>query len=204
MRAEIFEEKIFFPSKGKTAIRLLKFVATYWRTIPLQCAYALSRNKELVKSDFGTYSNTIRSLIFGKHNRNIFYHRMGRSSILYSWVLPKDPTIKLPFSCKLGRHAHFVHNDSCHLNAYSIGDDFVCYPHVVIGSKSLTSKGKPTIGNGVVIGTGAVIVGNITVGDNVTIAANAFVNRDIPNNAAIVGNPAIITKVNGETVGLPL
>ena len=98
-------------------------------------------------SDFGSYHNMVRTLVFAKHNRNLFYHRIGRVSILFSWILPGDNTLRLPFSCTIGSHCHFIHNDACHLNAESIGNDFVCYPHVVIGSKSLCDKGKPTIGN---------------------------------------------------------
>lgn len=188
----IYQERIFFPSKAKTLLRLVQFIVNWPRTLLCQLAYALSKNKKLVQSDFGTYGNMVRSLIFGKHNRNLFYHRMGRTSLFYSWLLSGDKSIKLPFSCQLGRHIHFVHNDSCHLNAQSIGDNFICYPHVVLGTKSLRDNSKPTIGNDVTIGTGAVVVGGIHIGNNVTIAANAFVCQDVPDNSRVFGNPAII------------
>lgn len=200
----IYKEKIIFQSKGKTMCRLLQYVFNYWRTIPLQFAYLLSSHKDEVLSDFGTYHNMVKSVIFGKHNRNLFYHRMGRTSILYSWLLPEEQSLKLPFSCLLGKHAHFVHNDSCHLNAVIIGDDFVCYPHVVIGAKSLKSPERPKIGNNVIIGTGAVVVGDIKIGHNVQISANAFVNRNVPDNAVVMGNPARIIKMNNEKVNIPL
>lgn len=190
----VYQEKIVFKdSKGKTLLRLLKFILNWWRTIPCQIAYIFSKNKELVQSDFGGYSNIVRTLIYAKHNRNLFYHRMGRTSVLYSWVLPKDKSIKLPFSCILGKHIHFVHNDSCHLNAKKIGDNFICYPHVVIGTKSLSHNEKPIIGNNVTIGTGAVIVGGITIGDNVVISANTFVSQDIPDNSKVFNSPIIST-----------
>lgn len=119
---------------------------------------------------------------------------MGRSSILYSWILPGEKSIKIPFSCKIGKHAHFVHNDSCHLNAKYIGNDFICYPHVIIGTKSLYHEEKPIIGNNVTIGSGAVIVGGIKIGNNVTIGANSFVCQDIPDNSKVIGNPIIFIK----------
>lgn len=191
----IYQEKIIFKnSKGKTILRALKFVLNWWRTLPCQIAYALSGNKKIVISDFGNYGNTVRTLIFAKHNRNLFYHRMGRSSILYSWILPGEKSIKIPFSCKIGKHAHFVHNDSCHLNAKYIGNDFICYPHVIIGTKSLYHEEKPIIGNNVTIGSGAVIVGGIKIGNNVTIGANSFVCQDIPDNSKVIGNPIIFIK----------
>lgn len=191
----IYQEQLFFQgARGKTVIRLLKFSLNWWRTLPCQLAYAISRNKSLVRSDFGSYGNIVRTLVFAKHNRNLFYHRMGRSSVLYSWLLPGERSLKLPFSCKLGMHAHFVHNDCCHLNAGCIGENFTCYPHVVIGTKSLRHNGKPTIGNNVTIGTGAVVVGEIRIGNNVAIGANAFVCQDIPDNARVVSNATVITR----------
>lgn len=193
----IYQERIIFKnSKGKTILRALKFILNWWRTLPCQIAYALSDNKETVISDFGNYGNIVKTLVFAKHNRNLFYHRMGRSSILYSWILPGDKSIKIPFSCTLGKCAHFVHNDSCHLNASQIGEGFVCYPHVVIGTKNLKLKEKPIIGNNVTIGTGAVVVGNIKIGDNVKIGANTVVCNNIPSNTIVYGNPAQIKFTN--------
>lgn len=204
MNNNIYQERVFFSSKGKTLCKLLQYIFNYWRTVPLQLAYMLSSSKKLVLSDFGTYHNMLKSVIYGKHNRNLFYHRMGRSSILYSWVLPEEQSLKLPFSCQLGFHAHFVHNDCCHINAERIGDNFICYPHVVIGSKNLQNSKKPVIGNDVTIGTGAVIVGDIRIGNNVQISANAFVNRNVPDNAVVLGNPAMIIKLNNKKVNIPL
>ncbi len=191
----VYQERIFFKdSKGKTILRALKFLFNWWRTLPCQFAYIVSKNKLMVISDFGSYGNIVKTLIFAKHNRNLFYHRMGRSSVLYSWILPGDKTIKLPFSCKLGEHIHFVHNDNCYLNAERIGNNFVCYPHVVIGTKSLYHNEKPVIGNNVTIGTGSVIVGGINIGDNVSIGANSFVCQDIPNDSRVMCAPIVLIK----------
>ena len=187
----IYQENIFCKSKIHSILRLVIFVVNWWRTLPCQIAYVLSSSvlKNLILSDMGSYGNMVRTLVFAKHNRNLFYHRIGRVSIFFSWILSGDKTLRLPFSCRIGKHCHFVHNDTCHLNAASIGDDFVCYPHVVLGSKRLGDSGKPIIGNNVTIGTGAVVVGNITIGDNVRIAANAFVNNNVPSNCVVIGNP---------------
>ena len=204
MYAKIYQERIIFSSKGKTIYRFLQFILNYWRTIPCQIAYLISKQKYLVNSDFGSYNNMVKSLIFGKHNRNLFYHRMGKSSYIYSWILRGEPSLKIPFNCPIGKHAHFVHNDCCYLNAQSIGENFICYPHVVIGAKNLIKNEKPIIGNDVTIGTGTVIVGNITIGNNVTISANSFICKNIPNNAVIIGNPAKIIKLNNQKVNILL
>lgn len=200
----IYEEKIFVGSSSKSIFRLMTFIINWWRTIPCQILYAFSSRKNLIISDFGSYSNMVRTLVFAKHNRNLFYHRIGRKSILFSWILPGDKSIKLPFSCSLGKHVHFVHNDSCHLNAKSIGDNFICYPHVVIGAKNLHCSEKPIIGNNVTIGTGAVIVGKIVIGDNVQIGANSFINQNVPDNCIVIGNPARIVKINNQKVNIEL
>lgn len=190
MSRYIYKERIVFcKSVSKTLMRCLKFVFLFVFTIPCQIAFLSSKKKKLVYSDFGTYWNFVKTIIFSCHNRNLFYHRMGRTSLLYSWILRKDETLKLPFSCSLGRHVVFVHNNSCYLNAHSIGDDFICYPHVVIGTKNLHDSSKPVIGNNVTVGTGAVIVGNIAIGNNVCIGANTFVCQDIPSNSYVTGNP---------------
>lgn len=202
---KVYNEKIVVPnSKIKTLFRSLQFIFNWPRTLFCQLVYALSNNKDLVMSDFGTYNNFVCALVFAKHNRNLFYHRIGRKSILFSWMLPGDKSIKLPFCCCLGKHIHFVHNDSCHLNAKSIGDNFICYPHVVIGTKNLYCSDKPIIGNNVTIGTGAVIVGDIVIGDNVQIGANSFINHNVPDNCTVIGNPAKIVKINNKKVNIEL
>lgn len=198
MKNYIYQENIFVKSKMQSLFRLFVFIFNYWRTIPCQIAYTLSPHKDIIMSDMGSYGNMVKTLVFAKHNRNLFYHRIGRVSVLFSWILYGDNTLRLPFSCSIGRHCHFVHNDACHLNAESIGDDFVCYPHVVLGSKKLGDNHKPVIGNNVTIGTGAVVIGGVRVGNNVCIAANAFVNKDIPDCCMVIGNPAIIIKKKSE------
>lgn len=202
----IYKYELGKGSKAHILFSYFTFCLMWWRTIFCQIAYLLAskKKKELVISDLGDYNNIIKSLIFGKHSRNLFYHRMGRLSALYSWILPGDSSITLPFHCKIGANCHFVHNRNSHLNATAIGSGFICYPGVVIGAKNLKDKSTPTIGNNVTIGTGSVVVGNINIGDNVQIAANSFVNRSIPANCIIMGNPAKIVKKDGISVNIPL
>lgn len=188
----------------KTVFNAIVFLSNYPRTLFCQLLYLLSHNKQLILSDVGTYSNLIKTLIFRKHYRNLFYHRIGRISELFSWLLPGESSIVLHYSCKIGAHAHFIHNIGCHLNAKSIGRDFKCYQHVVLGAKALLDSGLPSIGDNVTLATGAVIVGNVTIGNNVQICANSFVNRSVPDNCVVLGNPAYIVKKDGEKITLPL
>lgn len=171
------------------------FVLNYWRTLLCQVVFLFlpASKKDLVISDVGSYGNMVRGLVLYKYYRNIFYHRVGIISVFISWLLPPDKSIIIPFSTTIGSHCHLIHSYGSHLNAVSIGSNFSCYQHVVLGSKAPLS-GRPTFGDDVVIGTGAVIVGDITIGDNVKIAANAFVNKSIPSNSVVMGNPAKIVK----------
>lgn len=43
------------------------------------------------------------------------------------------------------------------------------------------------------------IIGGITIGNNVKIGANAVVNMDVPDNATVVGNPAVIKEKKNDT-----
>lgn len=56
----------------------------------------------------------------------------------------------------------------------------------------LTTKGKTTIGNAVLVCKGATILSGITIGDGAVIGANALVTKDVPPFSIVVGNPAKI------------
>jgi len=62
-------------------------------------------------------------------------------------------------------------------------------------SPNVKIMGHVLVGDKVNIGAGAILIPNIKVGDNVTIGAGAVVIRDVPNNAVVVGNPAVIKKI---------
>lgn len=200
---------IFNMWKGSTYYKLanlLKYIFNWWRTIPCQIAFLLvsARKKKLIISDAATYSNMVRMLVFFSYYRNLFYHRIGRISYLFSWILPGDKSIILPYGTPIGESAHFVHNYGSHLSAESIGNKFRCYQYVVIGSKRYLDNGRPIIGNNVTCGTGAVIVGNIKIGNNVNIGANTFINHSIPDGCTVIGNPARIIKKDGIKTDIPI
>lgn len=172
--------------------------------VPHLIVFVFHPGKDKILSDTCTIKNLILSLIFLKHYRNLFYYRIGNIKFLIKWLLPEENSIYLPIKLKLGRTAHFVHNRSSFLNAKSIGDNFVCYQHVTLGSARLGGTQKPVIGNNVTIYTGAVVVGGIRVGDNVNIGANAVIVKDVPSNSTVIGSPAKIIKLKGEPVDMLL
>ena len=73
-----------------------------------------------------------------------------------------------------------------------VGDNVTIYQGVTLGGTG-KEKGKrhPTVGNNVSIGSGAKLLGNITIGENCRIGAGSVVLRNVPENATVVGVPAM-------------
>lgn len=195
-----YKESLVQSSILQTVYKITKFGLNLFRLWAPILLYLLSSNKKSILSDVGSFKQLCLSLVFSKHYRNLFYYRIGRCSILLSWVMPYDKSIIIHYKMELGEHAHFVHNTESNINAESIGKNFICYQHVTIGTKNLFSNEKPVIGDDVILYTGAVVVGNINVGNHVHIGANSVVYKDVPDNCTICGNPARIVKKDGHSV----
>lgn len=139
----------------------------------------------------------------------ILYKRPEYISVLYSrcQIAGKLLSVfgpKYPFKMKstiVGGGLYIDHPHYSYLNAKRIGNNFKTKHNVTIGNNG---RGIPTIGDNVFIGVGAVVLGDIIIGDNVQIGANAVVVKTVPSNAVVVGNPAYIIKLNGESVNIKL
>lgn len=191
-------------SRFKWVYNSIILVLNFIRVLPHLLVFSLHKEKSLILSDTKTVKNLILLLIFEKHYRNLFYYRVGNIKYLFKWLLQEDKSLHIPVRLDIGRCARFVHNQSTFLNAKSIGDYFVCYHNVTIGTASLERNNKPEIGNNVTIYTGAVIVGEITIGDNVNIGANTVIVKDVPSDCTVIGSPARIIKLKGSQVDIPL
>jgi len=61
-------------------------------------------------------------------------------------------------------------------------------------------KGNPIIDENAILFAGAKVIGNVKVGKNAIVGANAVVVKDVPDNAVVVGVPAVIKSYDGERI----
>lgn len=123
------------------------------------------------------------------------YHHLDKLSRKYGFQIPYDTQIGKGFYL-----AHFgrviIHPKSV------IGHNVNVSTGVVIGTQFRGKrKGAPEIGNYVWIGANAVIVGKIHIGNNVLIAPGSYVNFDVPDGSIVIGNPGLIRRAPGATLG---
>jgi sugar O-acyltransferase (sialic acid O-acetyltransferase NeuD family) len=80
----------------------------------------------------------------------------------------------------------------CLLNKQTnFGHDCIVSPFCEIGPTSLVSAGSE-IGENSLVGMGSIILPKIRIGKNVIISAGSIVTKNIPDNAVVSGNPAVI------------
>jgi serine acetyltransferase len=120
---------------------------------------------------------------------------------LISWIRPGDRYFAISQTTKIGGGFLLAHPYATIINADSVGENFRIIHCTTIGA---TAKGRPTIGNDVILGANVTVIGNINIGNNVTIGAGSVVTKSVPDNCIVVGNPARIVKKNGEKVSIPL
>ena len=97
--------------------------------------------------------------------------------------------------CRIGAGLFLPHTSGTVLGAAEIGRNATIFQGVTLGARvadlAFDPSLRPILGNNVLIGAGAKILGGIKIGDGATIAANSLVIRDVPENARMMGVPAI-------------
>lgn len=82
-----------------------------------------------------------------------------------------------------------------------VGEGTVLYQGCTLGGTGKeTGKRHPTVGKNCVISAGAKVLGNITVGDYAKVGAGAVVLKNVPPHATVVGVPARVVKIGGNSV----
>lgn len=134
----------------------------------------------------------VKTLLFNREFRNVFYYRLGIVSYFPSLLLKPNPTLHI-MTKDIGPGLIVVHGDSSFINAKSIGMN--CYVNQCVTIGVVGTK-APVIGDNVRVATGAIVIGDITIGNKVVIGAGAVVVKDVPDNCTVVGNPARVVKQN--------
>jgi serine O-acetyltransferase len=106
---------------------------------------------------------------------------------------------QIPATAQIGSGLYLGHFGPVIVNHRAVlGCNVNLAPGVTIGQTNRGSReGCPRIGNSVWIGANSVVVGRITIGDNVLIAPGSYVNFDVPDNAVVAGNPAVVRSYAG-------
>jgi len=121
------------------------------------------------------------------------------------------PDARIGRDCNICDHV-FIENDvvlgdrvtvKCGVQLWDglrVGDDVFIGPNATFANdKFPRSKQYPdkfsttTIADGASIGAGAVILPGVRIGRSAMVGAGAVVTKDVPANAIVVGNPAMIT-----------
>lgn len=186
----------------RNGLRLCGSIIFCWLYIPHLMLYLMGV-KCIVDTDLAKYEYQIgfrlplvMQLLYHLHTnryyRNIFYHRIGPvKSLLIEWLRPGDKYFTIGKTVKIGKGMWVAHPYATVLAADSIGDNFGCIHCTTLGN---TDKGRPTIGNDVLLGANVTIIGPVHIGNNVTVAAGAVVVKDVPDNCVVAGVPARVIK----------
>ncbi len=102
----------------------------------------------------------------------------SRTEIGASFLLFHSSYIYIGPNVMIGKNCRMSHQNTIAPSAFY-------YPEA-----SYLGKG-PTVGDNLLLGCGASLVGDIVLGDNVKVAMNSTVDESFPNDAVLIGVPAI-------------
>jgi serine O-acetyltransferase len=92
--------------------------------------------------------------------------------------------VNISVKAEIGPGLCLIHPTSIMIPSTTIGENFLIFHEVTIGS-NLTRGGMPKIGSNVDVYVGARVLGGITIGDNAKIGANCVVTSNVAANAIV-------------------
>jgi serine O-acetyltransferase len=96
--------------------------------------------------------------------------------------------VNISVKAEIGPGLLLIHPTSIMIPSTTIGENFLIFHEVTIGS-NLTRGGMPTIGNNVDVYVGARVLGGIRIGDNAKIGANCVVTSNVAPNSIVFSAP---------------
>lgn len=133
--------------------------------------------------------------------RSLFYHRIGKVSLLLYYLPPRKNLHIWTPNNRLGGGLYIGHGWGTVINAKSIGNYCLVAQNSTIGSR----HGKePELGDNVSVWAHAVVLGNIKIGDNSEIGAGAVIVKSVPENSVVVPASSRIIKMDEERVNIRL
>ena len=142
-------------------------------------------------------SNKVRKNIDDYHTKLKWKTLIHPSAVIADKVEIADGTVVMAGAiiqpgAKIGRHC-IINTGAC-IDHDCVIDDYV---HI---APRVALAGGVKVGEGTLIGVGTSIVPNVTVGKWATIGAGSAVVSDIPDYSTAVGVPAVIKKINNESI----
>jgi len=133
----------------------------------------------LQKSFVQKWLVTVRHILLGFIN--LLYRKLFGMKI--------HPTARISLKAKLDKR----NPAGIHIGEYS----YVAFGAVLLAHDMASNKRSSVIiGKKCFIGANSIILPGVTVNDNSVVAAGSVVSKDVPPNAIVAGNPAVIIKEN--------
>ena len=125
------------------------------------------------------YFRGLISTLFYRISRLLYTNNQEKLALEISSFSFMYTGIEIYYSSEIGKGLKINHGVGTVIGARTvIGENVLLHHNITIGEK----KGRPILGNNIIIYPGAVIVGDIKIGDNNIVGANKFIDKSIEYN----------------------